>query len=143
MTTRPAGSMPAFFSALSPDTYTAHFWDAAREHRLVCQRCRKCSTFQMPPAPICHKCQQQDAEYVELNGNATVYGYTVVHHAAIPALAEHVPYVIAVVELEGATGARLVTNVIGGDPEQVRIGMPVHVVWDDVSEDVTVPLFAP
>jgi uncharacterized OB-fold protein len=60
----------------------------------------------------------------------------------MPVLANGVPYVVAIVELEDAA-VRLFSNVVGIDPEEVRIGMPVEVVWDDVAPGVAVPRFRP
>ena len=70
-----------------------------------------------------------------------VYAYTIVRHPVVPALASVVPYVIAVVDLDGAPGARLVGNVIDCPPESVLIGSKVAVVFDDIDDEVTIPRF--
>jgi uncharacterized OB-fold protein len=63
------------------------------------------------------------------------------HRVYHPAFAKEVPYVVALVELD--EGPRLLTNIVGIKPENVACEMPVKVVFDDVSEEVSVPKFAP
>jgi uncharacterized OB-fold protein len=77
---------------------------------------------------------------VQASGRGTVFTYTVARRPTHEAFADRVPYVIAVVELE--EGPKLTTNIVGVDPEQVAIGMPVHATFDDVG-DVTLVLFQP
>jgi uncharacterized protein len=126
-----------------PDAWTRHFWDAAREHRLVVARCKVCGADRMPPTPFCWQCRSQDTEWVELPGTGTVYTFTIARHALTPATENALPYVIAVIALDGTEGARLISNVVGITPDDVAIGMPVEVVYDDVSPDVTIPRFQP
>jgi len=140
---RVAPQMPEVLARLNPDPWTAPFWQAAREHRMVAPRCRACGAFRMPPTPFCWKCRKQDVDWVELSGRGTVYTFNVTRQALLPFLRPAVPYVVAVVELEGAPGVRLISNVIDVDPSLVRIGMPVRVAWDDVDDDVTIPRFVP
>ena len=132
---------PAEMARLNPDRFTEPFWQAATEHRLVCARCVSCGTFRMPPAPRCHECQAADVDYVDLPGTGIVYSFTVIHKAVIPTLGESVPYAVAVVELDGAPGTRLVTNLVDIEIEEISIGMRVEVAWDDVAPDVTLPRF--
>jgi uncharacterized OB-fold protein len=93
----------------------------------------------MPPSSFCPACRTQAVVWDELSGSGTIFTYTVVRHAVIPAVEDYVPYVIAVVDLDGAPDARLVVNVVDVDPASVTIGAPVHVVWDDCAEGVSVP----
>jgi hypothetical protein len=135
--------MPGFLAQLAPDRWTEPFWRAAREHRLVAPRCRQCGAFRMPPTPFCWKCRTQDVDWVELSGRGSVFTFNVTRQALLPFLREAVPYVVAVVELEGAPGVRLIGNVIDVDPAQVKIGMPVRVAWDDIDDETTIPRFVP
>ncbi len=123
---------PQSLGALHPDAFTEPFWQAAAEHRLTCAQCTACGAFRMPPAAFCHRCRSQDVTWAELSGRGTVFSFTVARHALIPDLVEYLPYVVAVVDLEGAPGARLIGNVIDIEVEDVRIGMPVEVAWEDV-----------
>jgi len=126
---------------IAPDAWTAPFWDAAKDHRLVAAQCGQCQTFRMPPTPFCPTCRSQDIKWTELSGRGTIYTFTVARHAVLPVLKDVVPYVIAVVSLDGADDARLITNIVGSDPDDIEIDAPVEVVWDDVSDEMTVPRF--
>lgn len=130
-------------TTLHPDRWTQPFWDAAAEHRLIAHQCSACGTFRHPPGPFCWQCRSREARWVDLPGTGNVYSFTVVRHPMTPAAKDAVPYVVALVALDGAPGVRLITNVIGVDPEAVRIGLAVRVVWDDLRPGTAVPRFAP
>jgi uncharacterized OB-fold protein len=142
MNTPLPGSLPKFHE-MGPDAWTAPFWHAALEHRLVVARCESCGQFRLPPTPYCPACLGQVTAFQEVSGEATIFTFSIVRHAVIPELRDHVPYVIAIVELTDAGGARLLTNIVTDDPESLRIGQPVRVAWDDLDEATTVPRFIP
>ena len=121
------------------------FWDAALEGRLVASRCTKCATFLLPPQPYCFNCQNTEFEWVDLPGTGAIYTFTVVRHPLAPHLNDVVPYVSGVIELDGTqgAGARMIANIIDCDPETVRIGDKVRVVFERVSETLAVPRFTP
>lgn len=122
-------------------TLTAPYWDAARERRLVVQDCRSCRRVWHPPLPRCPHCHAADPGWRSVSGGGTVYTYTVVRHPTHFAFAGQVPYVLAIVEL--AEGPRLVTALSGVEPGEVRAGLPVHVVFREVADGVTLPYFEP
>lgn len=134
---------PAELIALTPDVFTAPFWDAAREHRLVVPRCTACGTYRLPPSAFCYVCRTQDVEWVEQPGRGTLYSYTVAWHPLLPDVGDSVPYIPAVVELPDTGGVRLIANLVDLRPSEVRIGMDLTLVWRDVHPDVTVPTFRP
>jgi len=134
---------PAELIALTPDVWTAPFWDAALEHRLVIPRCTKCGTYRFPPSAFCYVCRRQDLEWVEQSGRGTVYSYTVAWHPLLPDVSDSVPYIPAVVELPDTGGVRVIGDLVDVRPSEVHIGMDVEVVWRDVHDDVTVPTFRP
>jgi uncharacterized OB-fold protein len=115
------------------------WWRAVAEHRLTVQRCTACGHTRLPPAPICPECRSSDSEWQEVSGRGEVYTYTVVHRPI--AAEQQVPFVIAVVELEGGGGVRMITNIVDAVPEDLDVGLPVEVAWEDISEDLTVPRF--
>lgn len=137
------GAPPASLAALTPDAWTEPFWVAAREHRLVVPRCTTCGAFRLPPSPFCWSCRASDVDWVEQPPRGTLYSFTVIRHAVIADVADAVPYVVGVVELPEAPGARLVANVVECDPADVAIGMPLDLVWDDVADDVAIARFRP
>jgi hypothetical protein len=97
----------------------------------------------MPPTAFCPGCRQQGVEWIKLSGRATVFSFTISHQALIPQLKDHLPYVIALVEPDDATGIRFATNLVDTETSEVRIGMAVEVAWDDVNDQATIPRFRP
>jgi hypothetical protein len=122
---------------------TVGWWEAAADHRLVVQRCTACGTTRHPPGPVCPRCRSATSEWATLPGTGHVYTYTVVRQAFIPSLQDKIPYVVIAVELDGAGGARLVSNLVDADPGEVTVGMPVEVVWEDMGPELAVPRFRP
>jgi len=135
------GVPPADIVAISTSPSTEPFWEAAAQHRLVVPRCTTCGTFRFPPSPFCFACRAQDVEWVEHEGAGTIYSFTVIRHAVIPPVAEALPFIAAVVELPGTNGCRLVGDIVGCEPEDVRIGLPVTLDWYDVRPGESVPVF--
>ncbi|HEX5566280.1 MAG TPA: Zn-ribbon domain-containing OB-fold protein, partial [Streptomyces sp.] len=116
------------------------FWfEAAKEHRLLIQRCASCAALRHPPGPCCPQCTSLEWDTVEASGHGRVYSYTVNHHPRHPAF--EFPLVVAVVEL--AEGTRLITNLVGIAPEEVEIDMPVVLDWLDADPDLSLPVFRP
>ncbi len=123
------------------DTTTLPWWEAAAEHRLVVQRCTACGHTRLPPAPLCPECRSAEADWQEVPGRGEVYTYTVVYR---PIAAEQsLPFVIAVVALEDAGGVRMISNLVDVNPDDVRVGLPVQIVWEDMNEDLAIPRFRP
>ena len=123
------------------DTITLPWWRAASEHRLVVQRCAACGQTRLPPAPVCAKCRASDADWQPVSGRGEVYTYTVVHRPI--AAGQPLPTIIAVIALEGSGGVRMISNLVGVKPEEVAIGLPVEVVWEDMSAELAIPRFRP
>jgi uncharacterized OB-fold protein len=124
-----------------PDPVTAPFWSAAREGRLVIQRCADCGAFRHLPHVLCPKCQSAACEWVASEGRGTVFTYTIVTHPVHPATASAVPYNVVLVELDDCGRVLVPGNVVDCPPEALQVGMPVRVVFDRVSEDVCIPRF--
>jgi uncharacterized protein len=123
--------------ALTQDN--SFFFDGAREGRLLIQRCAACGVLRHPPRPACAACGSFEWDTVESLGRGTVYSYVVVHHPQVPAFDYPLP--IAVVELE--EGTRLVADLVGIEPDAVRIGMPVAVEFVVTDDELTLPMFTP
>ncbi len=118
---------------------TAHFWTGGGRGELVLLRCTSCGYWLHPPGPVCPRCFGAP-EPQAVSGDAVVHTFTVNHQPWQPG--EPVPYVVAIVALPEQDGLRLTTNIVGCAPEEVRIGMPVHVTFEQV-DDVFLPLFRP
>lgn len=118
---------------------TRFFWDGAKEHRLLIQRCASCQKLRHPPRPMCPWCRSTEWDTVEACGRGTVFSFVLPQHPAMPFM--EYPYIVALVELE--EGTRLVTNLVGTTPEAVAIGMPVWLVFETFDGDLVLPQFTP
>ena len=117
------------------------FWAALKEHRLTAQRCSVCKRiFNFPPQAHCPGCLASDYEWVTLSGKGKVYSFVTYHRPWHPAYQDKIPYNVSLVDLD--EGARLVSNVVDCLPDDVRIGMAVEVVFEDLA-DYTLPKFRP
>lgn len=116
------------------------FWfDAAKEHRLVIQRCTGCQALRHPPRPRCDKCGSYEWDAVDASGRGTVYSFVVNHYPQVPSF--DYPLAVGLIELE--EGTRLVANIVGIDPSEITVGMPVEVEFVDHDADLTLPAFHP
>ncbi len=132
-------SFPRPLPALEPRTQA--FWRACRAGRLEFQRCVPCRHFIHPARPICPRCRGRDLEVMAVSGRARLHSFTVNHQRWYPG--QEVPYVIGLVELNEQPGLRLMTNIINCAIEDVRIGMALRVVFENVSDEIALPLFEP
>jgi uncharacterized OB-fold protein len=119
----------------------AEFWAAAGEGRLLLRKCDECGQPIWYPRAFCPDCGSLRTSWSPATGRGQVYSYTVVHRSAVAQYREATPYVVAYVEL--AEGPRVLTNIVGCAPEDVHIGMRVHVVFHDTGTGTALYRFAP
>jgi len=124
-----------------PNADTRPFWEGCKAHQLRFQKCSQCGHLRWPPSVICPICHSSQTQWVVASGKGRVYSFAVYHVAFHPAFEDEIPYVTAVVEL--AEGPRILTNIVGCSPSEVRCDMPVEVVWDDVTDEFSLPKFRP
>jgi uncharacterized protein len=122
---------------VTPDT--AFFWAGTAAGELRIQRCESCGTLRHPPGPCCPACGAMNRGYVVAAGTGEVYSYVVHHHPPVPG--KRLPVVVALVELP--EGVRMVGEMPGVRPDQVRIGLPVQATFVRVDEDLTLPAWRP
>ena len=122
---------------------TQPFWDAAKQRRLVIQRCADCAYFNHPPKAACDRCQSTNLQFTDVSGKGTVWTYTVMHQRSVAGFEEAVPYLTALVELDEQPMLLLVTNLPGVAPEDVRIGMRVRVTFEALEDGTMLPQFVP
>jgi uncharacterized OB-fold protein len=134
---------PSDMPGVEPNMDDAGFWASCNQRVLAFQGCARCGVQRHPPTPMCGACRSTEVKWVEAPPRAQVYSYTVVHHAAHPAVTANLPYVVAVVTFEGLPGVRLVTNVTEIAPAEVRIGMNVSLWWDSLADARLIPRFHP
>jgi uncharacterized OB-fold protein len=123
------------------DELNAPYWAAAKRHELRMQRCPSCGYVRYPAARRCPECLEANNEWVPLSGKGTVWSFGVYHHVFNRNFADDIPYNIALVQLE--EGPRLITNIVGIPNEAINVDMPVEVVFDDVTDAVTLVKFRP
>jgi uncharacterized OB-fold protein len=116
------------------------YWTSGADGRLRIQGCDECKALVHPPVPICPSCRSTSWSPVEVSGRGTVVGLTVNHQPWLPGFDP--PYVVAVVALAEDDSVRVTTNIVGCDPDDVRIGHEVMVRFEQ-HEDVWLPLFEP
>jgi uncharacterized OB-fold protein len=116
------------------------FWTAGSENELRLRRCRNCGYWAHPPTPICPRCHRRDLGWEATSGKATLFSYTVNRKAWNPQVP--VPYVIGLVQLPEQEGLRMTTNIVNCAVDDVCIGMPVRVTFEQQAE-FFIPLFEP
>jgi uncharacterized OB-fold protein len=121
-----------------PDALTRPFWEACRRRVLEVPACQACQHLFLPPAPRCPRCWSDRLAVRGVSGEGSVFSFAVYRRSYHPALPE--PYTVALIQLR--EGPRLISNIVGCTPEEVRVGMPVRVRFDDVGE-FTLPRFEP
>lgn len=119
----------------------APFWDSAKRHALEMQRCGDCGRFRYPVAEYCPRCLSPATEWTPVSGKGSVYSFIIVHQRYDPSFADDLPYNVAIVELD--EGPRLVSNIIGIPNGDIRVGMPLTISYEDVTEEFTLPKFKP
>lgn len=122
-----------------PSELTAGFWEACRRGQLVVQRCGDCGLLRHYPQWLCPVCRSSRWSWSPVSGRGEIYSYSICHRAFHPAWADRVPYVVATIELE--EGVRLVCDLPDLAPEQVRIGLPVEVGFEEHSPEISLPRF--
>lgn len=120
-------------------TETAAYWAAAREQRLVIQRCASCGHCQFYPRAFCIECLSERVEWINASGQGCIYSYTVCRIAPSPAFEARLPYVVALIDLD--EGVRMLANLLDVELEEVAIGARVGVCFEAVSESCTLPQF--
>jgi hypothetical protein len=122
---------------LTEDNHT--FWEAAREARLVGQRCGDCGRLRHPPRPMCPACHSLQRQVVDLAGTGVVYSYSILHHPQHPSFSY--PIIAVLVDLD--EGVRVLSNLVDAHASEVHIGMAVQVGFESTADDMAVPVFRP
>jgi uncharacterized OB-fold protein len=113
------------------------FWTGADQGKLVLQKCSDCGEWCHIPKPMCPNCHSVEKEWVPVSGKGTVYSWVTYNESPHPAF--KVPYSVVLVEL--SEGMRIISNLVDVDPDEIEIGMPVEVTFDEITEGVTLPKF--
>ena len=119
--------------------YNRPFWEGARRHELRMQRCNACRNAWAPNGPVCPHCFSDDYTWEKTSGRGKIASWVVFHKVYHPGFARDVPYSVALVELD--EGPRIISNVVGVKNEDLKIGMPVEVVFEDINDEISLPKF--
>lgn len=125
-----------FAPGISADTKV--FWESAKEHKLVAQRCKNCGKLRWPASYLCPDCLSEETETEELSGEGVLYSYTTFHKPFHPSLTEKVPYIVCEVDLK--EGIRIVSNLVKTKGQKPECGRKLKVCWQDF-KDYTKPVF--
>jgi uncharacterized OB-fold protein len=124
-----------------PDSESTPFWDGMREGKLMLQRCGSSGDYLFPPVTFCPGSLERP-EWAQASGKGTVFSWIVVRHPVPRDIyADEVPYIVAIIALD--EGCRMTGNIIGCTPEEVRAGMPVEIIFNRVTPEITLPAFRP
>jgi hypothetical protein len=122
---------------------TRPFWAAAKEGRLVMQKCANCGTVNFHPKPWCIECGSRDLEWTDIKPKGTVYSYTISNTVAMnfPGWKDDLPVLLGLIDLDD--GARMYAQVTHCSPEDIHIGMRVSAYFEAISEEAGIPKFRP
>ncbi len=135
--TAPAAPIPA------PDATTQFFWDGVARHELWIQRCRHCRHYIHYPKILCRYCQSEDLAGERVSGRATLYSWTIAVQPFLPFYVDRIPYTVATVELVEQAGLMFLSQIVDCAERDLRIGMPLEVVFEELAPDLTLPFFRP
>ena len=122
-----------------PDHETQEYWDAANNKELRIPRCTDCPTYRWPPQKTCTNCYGENVEWVKVSGRATLYTYVIVHQAVLSQWREVAPYNVVQVSIEEAPNVIITGNAIDIDNSDLKVGLPMEVVFDQVTPEDTLP----
>lgn len=117
------------------------YWEAAKRHELVLQRCEDCHKVQFPIGPACAFCLSDKLRWDRMSGRGTISNVVIFHKGWTPYLQSKVPYAVIQVELE--EGPRLTTNLLDAPVQDAKIGMKVEAVWEDITKEISLVQFRP
>jgi len=123
----------------APNLDSQAFWNGCKKHELLIPRCRNCGDYHFYPRFFCPKCLSTNLEWVKVSGRGKVYTFTIIERGGMAAFEKEVPYVLALLQLE--EGVLMMSNIIGPELDKIEIGTDVEVVFDDVTDEITLPKF--
>jgi len=128
-----------------PNDWTRPFFDGAKEHKLMIQRCQSCGYYNHPPVFLCQNCKDRDATlaFEQVSGRGTIYSYIIEHDKQVGGFEDKVPYAVVLVELEEQERLLLFANILNLPYDELKAGTPVEVVFERVNDEITIPQFQP
>jgi uncharacterized OB-fold protein len=124
-----------------PSAEAQPYWDGLRDRKLLMPRCDACGKYWFPPSLLCPHCNATKWTWASTSGHGRIFSYVVYHRVYHPGFADEVPYAVAVIELD--EGPRMISNVLGIAPDKLACDMRVEVVYQPITETITLPKFKP
>ena len=122
-------------------SFSQPFWDAAKDGKLLVQKCNSCGSSIFFPRDRCPECWSEDLGWIEASGKGEIYAFSVTYEGVEKAFKEDLPIVLAWIDLP--EGIRMQTNIIDCNPDDVSIGMAVEVTFKKATNDINLPYFKP
>ena len=117
------------------------FWEALSEHRFILPQCTECGQVWFPPYLNCVDCLSLAREWIDASGTGVVDAVTVFEKPYLSSFTPDLPYNVCLIKLD--EGPRLYSNLVNIANDEIRVGMSVRIVFDDVKAGVTLPRFEP
>ena len=126
-----------------PQGESDYYWEKAKEEVLWLRKCNECQETYFYPRDISPCCFSKDTSWIQASGRAKLFTYGIVHRAPHAGFVDDVPFVTAIVQLE--EGPKMATNIVMDDPtpEKLQIDMALEVVFDSITDEITLPKFKP
>lgn len=121
-----------------PTPETQHYWEGAKNGELRLQRCTPCTHVYFPPRPFCPECGSRDVVDFAASGKGTLHSY-VINDLGAPG--REPPFAIAIIQLK--EGPRMMSNILecAQTPEALKLDMPLEVIFEKISDEITLPQF--
>lgn len=132
---------PAYLTPVTDDPLDSRFWELCQTGRLYFQRCNSCDSWRFLPRYMCARCGSAGYEWLPSQGRGHVFSWTVTYQPFHQVFEADVPYIAAVVELE--EGIRMATRLLECPPEEVRLELPVELVFQETDDGFRLPCFRP
>jgi uncharacterized OB-fold protein len=119
--------------------HSAEFYKFCTDHELRFQRCKDCRVWRHIPRDMCAKCGSFEWEWARSSGKGMVFSWTTALQSMMPQFADKIPYSPVIVELE--EGVRMVTWLTDVKPDELKLGLPVELVFNDITPQMSLPMF--
>jgi uncharacterized protein len=118
-----------------------YYWEHCKNHELRMQKCLQCGHIRFPPGILCPQCHSLEADWFKMSGKGKIYSYVIYRRAYHPSYQNDIPYAVAIIRLD--EGPRMESNIVACKVEDLKIDMPVEVIFEDVTDRIALPKFKP
>jgi uncharacterized OB-fold protein len=131
------------------DPLTAPFFAGAARGELLLPRCDACGRYVWYPAEQCPTCAGTSFTWTAVSGRGSLFSWAVVQRAFLPAFADQVPFVTALIAIDEDPAVRIVSYVVDVAADALVADMPVTVSFRPLAfptvpdHSVIVPMFFP